>query len=414
MRIDADSVEEIFSTVIGNKTRSLLTAFGVFWGVFMLVVMLGGGQGLEDMISRNFKGFATNSAFVYSGRTTMAYKGFRKNRSWNLENADVERLRAALPQLDVVTPLLTFYGQTAMVKDQKMNCSVYGIYPEMKQVEQLDIRFGRSLNEMDIRDERKVCVIGKQIFQTLFPDGEDPCGHVINVDGVYYRIVGVNFGGSNISMGGDPETTIQVPFPVLQKSRHYGTRIDAIALTAHAGCRISTLEDDIRTVIHRAHYVSPEDEFASFIFSAELMFSMMDNLFKGVRFLVWLVGLGTLLAGVVGVSNIMMVTVRERTVEFGIKRAIGARPLDILLQVLMESFVLTAIAGLTGITLAVLVLQCLEMGLAEDGVAVARFQISFGLAVGAACLLTVLGLIAGLAPALRALAVKPIDAMRDE
>ncbi len=414
MKIDRDSLSEIGTTVVRNKSRSLLTAFGVFWGIFMLVVMLGGGQGLQDKLSQNFKGFATNSAFVFSGRTTMPYKGFQKGRSWTLENADVTRLRAALPQLDVVTPLLMFYGKTAAVKDLKTSCSIYGIYPDMARVEQTDIRYGRTINDMDIHEERKVCVIGKRIYKELFPGGGDPCGQFIKVENSYYRIVGVNYGGSNISMGGDPETTIQVPFPVLQKAQNYGNRVDALALTAHSGYRISTLEPQIRQIIYRAHYVDPDDKFASFIFSAELMFTMMDNLFRGVRFLIWLVGLGTLLAGVVGVSNIMMVTVKERTVEFGIRRAIGARPTDILLQVILESLLLTVLAGMAGITFAVFVLQCLELANTVDGIPTAQFQVSFGFAVGAACLVALLGIVAGLAPALRALHIKPVDAMRDE
>lgn len=414
MRIDRDSLNEIGVTVVRNKTRSLLTAFGVFWGIFMLVVMLGGGQGLQDKLSRNFKGFATNSAFVFSGRTTMPYKGFQKGRSWSLENADVARLRAALPQLDVVTPLLMFYGKTAAVQDLKTNCSIYGIYPDMARVEQTDIRYGRTLNDMDIHEERKVCVIGKRIYKELFPGGGDPCGHFIKVENSYYRIVGVNYGGSNISMGGDPETTVQVPFPVLQKAQNYGSRVDALALTARSGYRISKMEQEIRQIIHRAHYIAPDDKFASFIFSAELMFTMMDNLFQGVRFLIWLVGLGTLLAGIVGVSNIMMVTVKERTVEFGIRRAIGARPADILIQVILESLLLTIVAGMAGITFAVFILQCLELANTVDGVPSAQFQISFGFAVGAAFLIAFLGVLAGLAPALRASHIKPVDAMRDE
>ena len=200
----------------------------------------------------------------------------------------------------------------------------------------------------------------------------------------------------------------------MQKALHYGNHADMVALTAHGNYKISTLENRIKAVIARAHYIAPDDKQGVNVFSAEVMFTMMDNLFTGVRILIWFVGLGTLLAGIVGVSNIMMVTVKERTTEIGIRRAIGARPSHILSQILLESLVLTIIAGVSGISFAVFVLQCLEMGTTEDGVVQGNFQISFGLAVGAAVMLILLGLLAGLAPALRALSIKPIDAIREE
>ena len=414
MRIDLDSWEEILSTITRNKARSLLTAFGVFWGIFMLVGMLGGGNGLEDMLSKNFSGFATNSAFIFPGRTEKAYKGLKKGRSWSLETADIERLRHAIPELDIITPVLARYGETAVAGEQKYTCMLRGMYPDLGKVSENDIRYGRELNDMDITEERKVCVIGKNVYKQLFPEGGNPCGKIIKVGGIYYRVVGVNYGTSNINIGGNADETIQIPFPIMQKALHYGNHTDMVALTAHGNYKISTLENRIKTVIARAHYIAPDDKQGVNVFSAEVMFTMMDNLFTGVRILIWFVGLGTLLAGIVGVSNIMMVTVKERTTEIGIRRAIGARPSHILSQILLESLVLTIIAGVSGISFAVFVLQCLEMGTTEDGVVQGNFQISFGLAVGAAVMLILLGLLAGLAPALRALSIKPIDAIREE
>lgn len=414
MKADLDTWEEILSTITRNKSRSLLTAFGVFWGIFMLVEMLGGGNGMQDMLSKNFSGFATNSAFIFPGQTGKAYKGFRKGRTWNLETTDIEKLRQTIPELDVITPVLTRYNEKAVAGEHEYTCMIQGIYPDLGKVSENDIRYGRALNDMDMTDERKVCVIGKEVYKQLFPEGGDPCGQIIKAGGIYYRVVGVNYGTSNINIGGNANETIQIPFPIMQKALHYGNKADLIALTAHNNCRISTLEDRIKTVISRAHYIAPDDQQAVNIFSAEVLFTMMDNLFRGVRILIWFVGLGTLLAGIVGVSNIMMVTVKERTTEIGIRRAIGARPKDILAQILLESLVLTIIAGASGISFAVFVLQCLEMGTAEDGIAQGNFQISFSLAAGAAFMLILLGLLAGLAPALRALSIKPIDAIREE
>lgn len=414
MKVDFDKWEEIVLTLTRNKSRSVLTAFGIFWGIFMLIGMLGAGNGMQDMLSKNFKGFATNSAFLYANTTGKPYKGFRRGRWWSLQNADVQRLRQSIPQLDVVTPVLMSGGSNLVYKDKKTDCSVRGVYPDMAKVEENNIRFGRPLNEMDIKEERKVCVIGKKLYKDLFPPGENPCGQYVRLSGVYYRVVGVNYGLSNMGLGGMPEEMVQLPFTVMQKTFRYGDRIDILAVTAKPGVRMAELETRMQNVIKYAHYIAPTDKQALGFISADVLFTMMDNLFKGIRVLIWMVGLGTLLAGAVGVSNIMMVTVKERTSEIGIRRAIGARPRDILMQILSESLVLTCLAGLMGVSFAVLVLQGLELGTTEDGIPQANFQIEFSLALGAILMLLVLGLLAGLAPAFRALAVKPIDAIRDE
>ncbi|MBR0269866.1 MAG: FtsX-like permease family protein, partial [Prevotella sp.] len=190
--------------------------------------------------------------------------------------------------------------------------------------------------------------------------------------------------------------------------------VDLICLTAKPGVTMSNISQHIREVVARAHHIDPTDEKAVTVFNTEVLFGMMDNLFKGVNFLIWLVGIGTLLAGAIGVSNIMMVTVRERTTEIGIRRAIGATPRDILSQIISESILLTAVAGMSGILFAVIILQMVEMGNTTDGIVTAHYQVGFWTAVGAAVLLSVLGVLAGLAPAARAMSIKPVDAMRDE
>ena len=396
-----------------NKLRAFLTMLGIIIGVASVITMLAIGQGSKKSIQAQISEMGSNMIMIHPGADMRG--GVRQDPSsmQTLKLTDYESLRDETNFVSAVSPEVSSSGQL-IAGNNNYPSSVSGVGIDYLEIRQLNVEEGEMFTEADIQVSAKVCVIGKRIYKELFPGGGDPCGQFIKVENSYYRIVGVNYGGSNISMGGDPETTIQVPFPVLQKAQNYGNRVDALALTAHSGYRISTLEPQIRQIIYRAHYVDPDDKFASFIFSAELMFTMMDNLFRGVRFLIWLVGLGTLLAGVVGVSNIMMVTVKERTVEFGIRRAIGARPTDILLQVILESLLLTVLAGMAGITFAVFVLQCLELANTVDGIPTAQFQVSFGFAVGAACLVALLGIVAGLAPALRALHIKPVDAMRDE
>lgn len=414
MRMDLDTWEEILVTITRNKTRSLLTAFGVFWGIFMLISLMGGSGGLKALMSDNFKGFATNSAFVWPQSTGEAYKGFRKGRWWSLELNDVDLLKRKVPELDVLTPFMGRWGLTAVYGEQTSSTMLKGLFPDYAKVEEQDISIGRYINEVDIREKRKVCVIGKRVYEELFGADTDPSGKFVRVDGVYYQVVGVSVSESNMSIGGRASESIVIPFSTMQQVYNKGVEIDLLALTVLPGYKVTDIQDKVSAILKEAHSIHPDDKQAVMVMNAEAMFSMVDNLFKGIHVLSVMVGLGTLLAGAIGVSNIMMVTVKERTTEFGIRRAIGARPRDILQQVLAESIVLTAIAGVAGISFAVFLLQMAEMGINATRTSPAPFQVDFWTALSMASLLLVLGLLAGLAPAYRAMSVKPIDAMREE
>lgn len=413
MRIDLDTCEEILITITRNKTRSLLTAFGVFWGIFMLVALIGGGQGLQNIMNKNFEGFATNSGFLAAQKTGEAYKGFRKGRWWDLESIDIERLRSQVKEIEVITPSIARWGSNAVYADKKYECSVKGLYPDYLTIESQDMAYGRFINEVDIKEARKVCVIGKRIYDSLFKSGEDPCGKFIRVDGIYYRIIGMSASEGNMNIQGRASEAVTLPFTTMQDTYNLGGRIDVVCFTVKQGVKVSDIQPEMERIIKAAHFIAPNDKQALMYLNAEAMFSMVDNLFTGIHILVWMVGLGTLLAGAIGVSNIMMVTVKERTTEIGIRRAIGARPRDILQQILSESMVLTTIAGMCGISFAVIVLQIAEMVVNANG-GDTRFQVSFGLAIGTCALLIALGMLAGLAPAYRAMAIKPIEAIRDE
>lgn len=413
MRIDIDSCEEILLTITRNKTRSFLTAFGVFWGIFMLVTLMGGGQGMQDMMQAEFKGFATNSGFIATQKTGEAYKGFRKGRWWDLENADIIRIRDGVKDLDIVTPSTARWGSTAVYEDQKYDCSVKGLYPEYDRIEAQDMAYGRFINDVDIREARKVCVIGKRVYESLFKEGGDPCGKYVRVDGIYYRIIGMCISEGNINIQGQASEAVVLPFTTMQQAYNLGNSIEVICFTVKPGVKVTDVQPEIERIVKEVHYIAPNDKQALMMLNAEAMFSMMDNLFSGIRILIWMVGLGTLLAGAIGVSNIMMVTVKERTTEIGIRRAIGARPRDILQQILSESMVLTTLAGMAGISFAVLILQGMEMATSRNG-NIYAFQVSFGMAIGTCVLLIALGMLAGLAPAYRAMAIKPIEAIRDE
>lgn len=410
---DLDQWNEILQTVTRNKSRSVLTAFGVFWGIFMLVFLMGGGEGLKHFMAHNFAGLAQNSCFLMSGNTSKAYKGFQSGRQWSLENDDVNRIRRAVPQIETVTPLAGRWGQTLAYGDRQTTGTIKGVRADYADIENPHLTYGRFITATDDRDSRKVCVIGKRVCEELFPDVDNPCGRYIKADGVYYQVIGVSKMASNIGVMGSAEQSVIIPFRTMQRLYQMGNDVQAIGFTVQRGTTVSAVQADVERVVRQAHFLAPDDGQALFVFNLEMLFRMVDNLFRGIEALVWLIGVGTLLSGAIGVSNIMMVTVRERTAEIGIRRAIGARPADILWQIMAESIVLTVIAGLAGITFAVLMLSGLETIVEASGETMS-FQVSFGLALGAAATLALMGGLAGLTPSMRALSIRPIDAIRDE
>ncbi len=414
MRFDVDSYREIADSLVRNKSRSLLTGFGVFWGIFMLLFLMGGGQGLRQLVTKEFEGFATNTTIMVPSTTTKPWQGYKQGRYWNLNLTDIDRMKQMVPELETVTPTISQWGQTAVYGTNSISTSVQSIKADYIKIEEPSMRYGRYINESDVAQERKVCVIGRRIYEGLFPDGGDPCGNFIRVGSVFFQVVGVDFSAGNMSINGRADEMVRIPLSVGQKIYHRGNTIDLLCVTGKSGIRMSTLEDRMRQILARRHNFDPTDKQAVFMVNTEQLFSIMDNLFTGLNFLIWLVGLGTILAGIIGVSNIMMVTVRERTTEIGIRRAIGATPRDILSQIILESIALTMVAGSFGIVFAVQVLRLMQAIVNNMPNMSGEFQISFWTAIAAVLLLTVLGVIAGLAPASRAMAIKPVDAMRDE
>ena len=411
--LDSDQWEEIFDSLTRNKARTFLTAFGIFWGVFMLILLMGGGKGLETMLSSNFAGSASNSGFMISNQTTVAYHGFSKGRYWNIKLQDAASLKNNIPEIDIATPTVRYWGASAKYNNKSSRVGLIGEYTDFAVVDNPRIIKGRALNDVDVLQSRKVCVIGTKIMNELFPNGENPCGKFIDVNNIYYQIVGVSGKKGGINVGSSPESTVHLPYTTMQNLYNKGDNVDILCLTAKSNHKMSDVQYKVEQYLKRVHDISPDDTQALMKINTEAIYSMIDNLFTGISILVWMIGLGTLLSGAIGVSNIMIVTVKERTTEIGIRRAIGATPRNILSMILTESIVLTLLAGMSGIVLAVLILQVMEAAL-SDPTLEAHFQIDFNLAIGAASLLTLLGVAAGLAPALRAMNIKPVDAMREE
>ena len=410
MRFDIDSFRETADSLTRNRRRTILTGFGVFWGLFMLLFMIGGGQGIKEMLEQNFNGFASNTMILIPSNTSKPYKGLPEGRAWYLNRTDIDRLKMMFPELEVVSPMISGWSNSVEYGDKSCNAGIKGVNADYCKIEIPQLRYGRYLNETDLQMQRKVCVIGKRIYKELFPEGGDPCGKFIKMGDIYLQVIGVDYNTNNISINSSASYSLMIPATLASTLYNRGNDVDIICVSGKSGIRMSSLEDRVRRVIARQHNFDPEDTEAMQILNTEQIFMIVDNLFRGLNFLIWLVGIGTLLAGCIGVSNIMMVTVKERTVEIGIRRAIGAMPGEILTQIIAESVALTLAAGSAGIVFAVFLLGIFEK--ATGGTA--AFQIPFNTAMLAAMMLAVLGALAGLAPALRAMAVKPVDAMRDE
>jgi len=413
---DLDRFQEIWITITHNKSRSVLTAFGIFWGMFMLVVMVGAGVALERGMSSQIEGFATNSCFVWSNRTTEPYKGFRKGRQWNMENKDIVMLQHKVNEIQYIAPVI-FGGNTSNNvnrNDKSGSFHIKGNYPTYTRIDNQKLIYGRYINNIDIAEKRKVCVLGERVYEVLFPHAENPIGKNIRVNGIYFQVVGVTRSTSNINIGGDSKETVILPFTTMQQAFNMGNAIHFLAITAKPGVKVSVIEDKVRALIKESHDISPNDNVAVGGMNIEDQFTMFLYLGIGIGALIWIVGLGTLLAGAVGVSNILLVTVRERTREIGIRRALGATPENIVGQILTESIVLTLLAGMAGLMVGVGLLSLVGKLLENSEGFFRDPQISFGVGVGALAVLLVIGTLAGFIPANRAMKINAIEAISEE
>jgi putative ABC transport system permease protein len=416
---DLELYKEIWQAISKNKMRSTLTAFGVFWGIFMLVALAGAGNGLENGINKQFEGFATNAAFMWTENTTVPYKGFKKGRNWNLDNDDMKALRYHAPEIEYLVPRLQAWRQSGtnniVYKDKYGSFQIQGDYPDLTKVEPIKMAKGRFLNEIDIQQARKVCVIGSRVEEVLFGNGINPVGQYIRVSGVYFQIVGVTSPEGNIQIGYDKKESVHIPFTTAQNTFNYGDIVHFFSFTAKKNFDVSLLESKIIDILKKRNDIAPEDQGAMGHVNIERQFKMMSYLFIGIRILIYLVGLGTLLAGIIGISNIMLVIVKERTQEIGIKRALGATPFNIIRQIIMESILLTLTAGYAGLILGIGLNELLGIALQGDASEIfLNPGIDLKSGLNALLVLVIAGAFAGLLPAQRAVRVKPIDAIREE
>jgi putative ABC transport system permease protein len=416
---DMDHWQEIQHALTRNKLRTFLTAFGVFWGIFMLVVMLGSGNGLENGAMREYRDGATNSFYVWTRATSKPYQGLPAGRQFSLDNHDTAVLRQEVPEIEVVAPrnqLGGFGGGNNVVRGNQAGAfNVMGDYPEIRIIESVRLNAGRFLNDFDLQERRKVAVIGPRVAEVLFEAGEDPIGEHIRINGVYFKVIGVHRPLQSGDQGDRAAQTIYVPFTTFQSAFNFGDRVGWFAITSSPDVPASVAEKATLAVLAKQHRVAPDDDRAFGRWNTEDEYRKVQGLFMGIRALVWIVGIGTLAAGVIGVSNIMLVIVRERTREIGIRRAVGATPAAVMAQTLVEALVLTALAGCLGLMAGVAVVDGTAMLLAKSEADARMFMnpsVSLSSALAALAVLVVSGVLAGLIPAQRAVRVSPVEALR--
>lgn len=418
---DRDKWNEIIEALTANTFRTLLTAFGVFWGIFILVILLAAGKGLENGVKNGFAGIATNTMFMWSQTTSKPFKGNGLGRRYNFKNSDVEALKQNFPDLLYVSPrnqLGGYNGANNVIRDTKAGAfTIYGDYPELTSQEAMDITKGRFLNYGDINNKTKVAVIGEGVITDLYNRTEEVIGSYIKINGVNFMVVGVYKKKGNMGNAEEMQKQIFVPFTTFQQAFNFGDTVGWMAITANDNASITDLKSGIFEFMKSRHSIHPDDDRAIGNFDLYAEFSKVNGLFLILKFIAYFVGTLVLLSGVIGISNIMLIVVKERTKEIGIRRALGATPWAIRSQILSEAIFLTIIAGMAGIAVATGLIVLLNMMLdsmpAED-MMFANPTVDLFVVFVALLILIGSGLLAGFIPAQMAINVKPVDALRTE
>ena len=418
---DFDGIHEIWQTITRNKTRSLLTAFGVFWGIFLLVVLSSTGNGFENGLMKQVEGVTPNTAFFFVDETSEPYKGYQKGRKWSMQMDDLEAIKEAFPCIQAISPEAGVWSsedKNVIYGSRGGSFTVKGVMPEYNEIEKSKILKGRFINDTDIAARRKVCLLGKKVYETMFEKGVDPLGKMVKVNGIYFQVVGVvRSYTESVDINGAVDESVILPFTTMQQVYAIGDKINFFALAANDDMPISDIEEDIKQFVKQRHDIAPTDENAVESFNLSEIFKAFKGLFFGIHILIWIVGLGTLMSGIIGVSNIMLVTVKERTREIGVRRALGAKPKNIIGQVLSESLLLTTLAGLVGLCIGVGIMAIVAMitsNMPSDNMMFQDPNLGFGAAVAATVIVIISGLLAGVLPAWRAIQIKAIDAIREE
>ncbi len=420
---DYDKWQEILSTIRKNKLRTSLTIFGVFWGILMLILLLGSGQGLSNGMTRDFDRVGINTVGVWAEMTTKPYEGLLAGRTVQFTNEDTVALKRNIDAIEHISPQIQLggwsgrQGPTSVTRNSKKgNFIIKGDNPEIRNIVNIQIKKGRFINDIDIKNKRKVAVVGDNIIKLLFKKGENIIGETINITGVSFTIVGNH---KTLAANGfwteRDNNTIYTPFSTIQQAFNYRNRVEWYMFGVRPNENSRELEGKIRAFLMKRHYIHPEDNAALGSFNSQDEYNQVQGLLKGIRVFVWFVGLCTLLAGVIGVSNIMMIVVNERTKEIGIRKSMGATPFNIVSLIMQEAVFLTAIAGYLGLLLGIALIELLRIAMRNMGEhmsLISRPEVNLQAAGFALMIIIFGGLIAGILPAQKAASISPMEAIR--
>tara|TARA_B100001093_G_scaffold190117_1_gene182681 strand:- start:1147 stop:2421 length:1275 start_codon:yes stop_codon:yes gene_type:complete len=416
---DYDTWQEIFGSIAKNKIRTVVTVIGVLWGIFIYITLSGSAKGLDNGFDREFQDMAMNSMFVWPQSTSIPYAGFKIGRSPRLTIQNVKTLKQQVPEIQYIAPrnargVRSGPPASVVYRDISRTYNIYGDYPEYSEISTKKIyKGGRFINNADITNKRKVCVIGERTEKELFEEDENPVGKFIRIDNVYFQVIGVH----KYNPGGGFETDgdIFIPFETFRNLYNTGDKVNWFVIAAYDNADVILVEKKVKKVLKRIHKISPDDERAFGSFNIGEVFNRIKGFADGMTFLSLVVGLATIIAGVIGIGNILLISVKERTKELGVRRALGATPGEVRIQIVLESVFLTLIAGVLGIILGAAALATINF-FTQD---LAEFPYTNPtvpplLVLGALLIMTVMGTLIGLIPAQRAVSIKPIDALREE
>ena len=408
---DIDKWQEIFGTISKNKLRTFLTAFSVAWGIFVLIILLGAGKGLRNGAEKQFMSDAVNSLNVESGETSMPYNGLKPGRTIQLTNEDFNSIKEKINHIEYSSA--SYRGRGSNVLSYKKEHAAFTVRPVMPDhcfLENAQIVEGRFINQFDITEYRKVCSISIPVKEALFKDDEDPLNKFIDVGGIPFKVVGI----FNDPGNGD-NNRIYIPLTTAQRAYNGKNNVDNIwsSIDKSGLDNSEAIVDNVRSMLAAKHNFNPQDLSAVRVENWSDNFVRIMNMLDGIKIFIWIIGVFTLIAGVVGVSNIMMIIVKERTKEIGVRKAIGATPSSIVLLIVQEAIFITAIAGYVGLILGVGALQLINMA-GVEGDFFQHPEVDFNVAISATLLIIISGALAGFFPALKAAKVEPVEALRSE
>ena len=408
---ERDTWQEVFDSLSKNKLRSILTMVGVWWGILLLIGLLGSARGLENSFNRLFGSFATNSVFIWGQSTSKPFKGFQEGKQVKLSLTDAKNIEENVEGIEFVIPRNR--NQALVVRRELSGTfGINGDYPLLDKVQKVNLKYGRFINQNDIDNNRKVAVISESIYKQIFEKDEKPIGELIQINNMNFKVIGL-FEDSNVNMG--PSSDIHIPFTTFQQIYNQGDQIGWMMITGKPEFDIKQIEQDAKLMLKNLNKIHPQDKRAFGSFNLGSEFAKITGFLTGMQFLTWFVGIATLIAGVFAIGNILLITVKERTKEIGVRRALGATPFEIKRQIVVEAVTLTLIAGFFGIISGGWILIALDSAFGQgDDATIVNASVSIAVVFIAVIILIILGTLIGLIPAFKATSIKPIEALREE